>query len=454
MHQASALNCGLRHQGLTQQVLATASSASTTVSGLIAGTYVFQLKATGSNNLSCTATVTITVNAASTAPTVSAESNQTITSPTSSVTLTGSATASSGTITTYLWTQTSGPNTATFGSASSASTTASGLITGIYVFQLKATGSSGLSGTATTTVTVNASASKQKVTVKATASPATMTMPSNSTTLTATVTDPAISNPTFNNWWSEQSGPNSAKIKSQPKAVTTVTGLIAGTYVFYISITDANGTATATVTVTVNSAANSSITENNEAIAENSSDAPPIANAGNDTTISFSSGGFILDGSSSAVGPNSIANYHWALASGSNNSTIESADSSIAKVTGMTEGQYIFTLTVTDNRGNSSTDSVKITVEGSKEIFLSQSLTLYPNPTTGNFNLQLSSSVAGTMWVFIYDALGNIVFMHQYDKQAGYFSTPINVSTLVKGTYTLQAIIQNQTRMNAKFVKL
>jgi len=86
-------------------------------------------------------------------PTANAGSNQTIALPTNSVTLNGSA--STGTITSYAWTQVSGPNTATLGTPSSVSCSATGLIQGTYVFQLSV--NSGAS-TATTQVTVNPAA--------------------------------------------------------------------------------------------------------------------------------------------------------------------------------------------------------------------------------------------------------------------------------------------------------
>lgn len=83
-------------------------------------------------------------------PVANAGAPQTINLPTSSVTLDG--TASSGTITGYSWTQVSGPNTATLATPTTATTTASGLVIGTYIFQLSLNG--GVS-TSTTSVTVN-----------------------------------------------------------------------------------------------------------------------------------------------------------------------------------------------------------------------------------------------------------------------------------------------------------
>ena len=88
------------------------------------------------------------------APVANAGSNQTISSPVTSVTLDG--TGSTGTITSYTWTEVSGPNTATIISPSSASTSVTGLIVGVYVFKLSL--NSGAS-TANVTITVNSASS-------------------------------------------------------------------------------------------------------------------------------------------------------------------------------------------------------------------------------------------------------------------------------------------------------
>lgn len=82
-------------------------------------------------------------------PVAYAGPNQTITLPTSSVTLDGSGSILA---TTYQWSQISGPNTAVFGSATSATTSATGLQQGTYVFQLSI--NSGVSSSQVT-VTVN-----------------------------------------------------------------------------------------------------------------------------------------------------------------------------------------------------------------------------------------------------------------------------------------------------------
>ena len=76
-------------------------------------------------------------------PIVNAGADKTIVLPTSSVSFNGSASDTNGSIASHLWTQVSGPNTATLSGASSANLTASGLVQGTYVFRYRATDNAG-----------------------------------------------------------------------------------------------------------------------------------------------------------------------------------------------------------------------------------------------------------------------------------------------------------------------
>jgi hypothetical protein len=145
--------------------IASPTAKSTSVTGLVAGTYVFNLKVTDNKGATANANVTVTVNAATASnvvPNVSAGSALSITLPVSSVTLTGSASDPDGSITSYQWTKVSGA-TAVIASASSASTLVTGLTAGTYVFNLKVTDNKGATANANVSVTVNSSAASPSV---------------------------------------------------------------------------------------------------------------------------------------------------------------------------------------------------------------------------------------------------------------------------------------------------
>ena len=134
-----------RVSGPDNPIIDNASSATTSVSGFSAGTYVFQLQVTNDAGLSATDEVTIAVIGESqSAPIANAGADQTVHLPESFFVLSGSATTEKGTITNYNWTQVSGPNTSTINNATSASTSVSGFIAGTYFYQLQVTNSFGL----------------------------------------------------------------------------------------------------------------------------------------------------------------------------------------------------------------------------------------------------------------------------------------------------------------------
>jgi len=89
---------------------------------------------------------------------------------------------------------------------------------------------------------------------------------------------------------------------------------------------------------------------------------PPIANAGRDTTIVLPVDSVMLDGSASTDPDGTITSYKWIKIAGPVSSNISKPDSSKTSVKTLVAGVYKFELTVTDNGGLFSKDTVMITV--------------------------------------------------------------------------------------------
>ncbi len=334
---------------------------STVLNNLVQGVYVFTLQVTDNAGASATSTVTVTVNAAvapppppppvNVPPVANAGSDINITLPTNSTTLNGSASNDiDGTITTYAWTKTSGPSTYTIANAGSMSTALSNLVQGVYVFTLQVTDNNGASATSNITVTVNAAvAPPPPVNVPPVAnagSDINITLPTNSTTLNGSASND-VDGTITTYAWTKTSGPSTYTIANAGSMSTALSNLVQGVYVFTLQVTDnAGATATSAVTVTVNRAPNKA----------------PVANAGNDISITLPDDAVTLDGSASTDPDGSIVSYSWNKINGPGALTIVNSNTTAPSVAGLTQGQYVFELTVTDDEGATSTDQVVVTV--------------------------------------------------------------------------------------------
>lgn len=395
------------------------SSASTTVSGLVQGTYTFRLTVT--DNLGATGTddVVVTVNAATNVPpTANAGTDKTITLPTNSVTLTGSGTDTDGTIASYAWTKVSG-GSATIGSPSSASTSITGLVQGSYTFRLTVTDNSGATGSDDLVVTVNA-APNIAPTANA-GSDKTITLPTNSVTLSGSGTD---SDGTIASYaWTKVSGGN-ATIGSPSSASTSVTGLVQGTYTFRLTVKDNLGAAGSDdVIVTVNAAAN----------------IPPTANAGPDKTITLPTNSVTLSGSGTDS-DGTIASYAWTKVSGGTG-TITSPGSASTSVTGLVQGVYVFRLTVSDNLGAVGFDEVTVTVNAAPNVApiahagSDQAITLPTSSVTlSGSGTDSDGTIASYSWTQVSGGSATISSPN---------SASTSVSGLVQGTYTFRLTVKD-----------
>src|SRR5665811_2079581 len=156
------------------------------------------------------------------------------------------------------WTKISG-GAGTITNATSSATTVTGLVHGVYKFELKVTDNNGATGRDTIQVTVNAAANIAPVANAG--SNSTITLPVNTTTLAGSGSD--VDGIIVIFFWTKISGPSTGTIINAASAATTVTGLAQGVYKFELNVTDNNGaTGRDTMQVTVNAAGNISPTAN------------------------------------------------------------------------------------------------------------------------------------------------------------------------------------------------
>jgi hypothetical protein len=97
----------------------------------------------------------------------------------------------------------------------------------------------------------------------------------------------------------------------------------------------------------------------------NEKNTPPIANAGQDTTLILPTDSTLLDGSASSDPDGQITKWLWTKIAGPDAFTIINESHDSAQVKNLVVGVYLFELTVTDNGGLSAKDTVQIRVDSS-----------------------------------------------------------------------------------------
>jgi Domain of unknown function (DUF4832) len=175
--------------------------------------------------------------------------------PSNSTVLDGSSsTDPDGTISSYIWSQVSGPNTATLSNQNTSKATISNLIAGTYIFNLIVTDNLGATGTTNDTVTVKSAIASNQPPVAAVVAD-TVQLPLTTGLLDGRSSkDPDGTVVKYN--WLQTSGPVFGNIQYPDSSYTNVLNLtLAGNYTFSLTVTDNQGaTSTATENVVVKSA--------------------------------------------------------------------------------------------------------------------------------------------------------------------------------------------------------
>jgi predicted esterase len=279
-------------------------------------------------------------------PVANAGTDKTIT--TTSLSLQGAATDADGSITSYQWAKIGGPS-CTMTNTSSSNLSLSGMAFGTYMFKLKVTDNSGATDTDYIRVIVD---SGQNAPVANAGSDATITLPTSSAILSGSGTDSDGTISSYN--WTFVSGPKTPTLTNAlTKTLTASSMSTAGNYVFQLEVKDnvgAVGKDQATVVV------------------KNTTNVFPVANAGNDVTITLPTSSVTLAGSATDS-DGTISSYNWTFISGPKTPTLTNALTNSLTASALSiAGSYVFQLEVKDNLGAVGKDQVTVVVKSTTNV--------------------------------------------------------------------------------------
>ncbi len=295
------------------------------------------------------------------APNVNAGEDQTV-SANENVRITASASDSDGTISSYSWSQISGVGINLVDSdsanASFVAPTEAGQANILVSFRVTATDNGGSSATDTVTITINQPVTNVPPNINAGQDQS--VQEGGEVSLSAVASDNDGSIQSYR--WSQLSG-TSVSINSASSANASFSAPLVPdgqsqiTLSFQILVTDNSGaTSTDSIDITVNT---------------NASNIAPSVNAGNDQLVQQQDSVQLTATASDSDG--SITSYAWSQTSGnqinlsnpsSNNASFIAPDLQNSN----TSESYSFDITVTDNEGLQSSDSITVTVEPPQEV--------------------------------------------------------------------------------------
>src|SRR4030095_6277863 len=235
--------------------------------------------------------------------------------------------------------------------------------------------------------------------------------------------------------WKKSAGPAQYNIVSSGTADTGVTNLVEGGYQVELTVTDnSNASGRATMPVTVHAAPNQA----------------PAANAGSDLQISLPTDTATLSGAASSDPDGTIASYKWTRISGPGQSTVVSPSKSQTLIDNLAEGVHQFELTVTDNAGASSKDTVEIIVLAVPRAFAK----VFPNPATTTVNIQIEGAERKSHTALrIYDNKGLLVYQEDFVRSPQPMIKQVNVSKLPAGIYFAELQTDTNNITTLRFMK-
>jgi hypothetical protein len=209
---------------------------------------------------------------------------------------------------------------------------------------------------------------------------------------------------------------------------------VEGVYQFELTVTDnSNAAGKSTMELTVHAAPNQS----------------PKADAGSDVQVSLPTDTATLTGAGTDP-DGTIASYKWTKISGPGQSSVVSPLKSQTLISLSAEGIYQFELTVTDNAGASSKDTVAVTVLAVPQAFAK----LFPNPATSTINIQIEGAGRTSNTALrIYDNKGILVYQEDFVRPPQPMIKQINISRLPGGIYFVELQTDTNDITTLRFMK-
>ena len=182
----------------------------------------------------------------------------------------------------------------------------------------------------------------------------------------------------------------------------------------------------------------------------------PIANAGSDTVIQLPVNAIPLQGSGIDT-DGTIVNYNWRALTG-NAFVITNSYQATAYLYDLQPGIYEFELTITDNRGATGIDTVRITVStGTIDNKRSDGIVIMNNPVVGNtLKAKISSAYTSNRKInaTLIDIHGRILFKKEIIVTQQTFIEQIDMSVFLPGQYILSVNFGNKKPVSVPFIKL
>lgn len=269
---------------------------------------------------------------------------QEISLPTSSTVIDGSRSTDDDKVVLWHWEEVKGPLREEKASGDTDILTLTNLVPGNYTFSLTVTDSDGAQNSTQAMLLVN-KATDYRPTANAGPNQV-ITLPHNYITLNGNQSTDDHDNLSYEWSLSPESKGKVVEMQGVRTPTLQLSAMQEGDYTFELTVTDSSGQQDTTqVTVIVQP-------ENNQ---------PPVADAGPDKELTLPVDHTTLDGGKS-TDDQKIVTYHWKKTKGPEGVKLDNAETVVATVTGLQEGEYIFMLTVTDERNLESSDTVSVIV--------------------------------------------------------------------------------------------